>query len=365
MQPTEAALERSTARQLRPADHVKPGRAHQGVDVKRLAGLLFCAVGILYAAGVPGGWAREAAAAPAADLPGPVSPPPPIPLLPANNETLLDPAPTLFVESGVRSELYHFRVTELGSVAAEGYSHLPCWNVGEAGRQLQAGHAYNWTCRVRDASGWSEWFFPAWGFSVGSRLRPPGPKLPEDGAVVHTRRPLLLVLPVFFPATYHFRVWDGRTLVRDALSDLPWWRDGGGGGLEPGRQYTWSCRVEAGGDSGAWFCPAWRFEVAAGPSRDGADGGAADLPAEGVVCAPNPFRRSVTIRTPAGTLPAMVAVYSGEGRMVRTLRVEPGGPGAVWDGRDWRGAEVVPGAYVCRVTAGGTCATVRLVKLAD
>ncbi|MBM3314679.1 hypothetical protein FJY71_02390 [candidate division WOR-3 bacterium] len=298
-----------------------------------------------------------------ADLSGPTNPLPPMPMLPANNETLPVPAPTLVVESGVEVGLYHFRVLELGSVAAEGYSFYPWWNVLGAGRLLQAGHTYQWTCRVRDAGGWSEWFSPRWGFSVGFGLRSPAPKLPEDGAVVHTGRPRLVVVPVHYPATYHFQVWDGRTLVRDALSDLPWWREGGSGGLEPGRQYTWTCRIEAAGDSSGWFSPAWRFEVAADPSREGvcADAVRAGEP----VCLPNPFRRFVEVRVPGGAGAARAAVYSSDGRLVAEhLPVAADGCGTVfsWDGRDRRGAAVRPGTYLCRVAGAGGVRTVRLVK---
>lgn len=325
--------------------------------------IALCAVGLMTAAGVPGSRARVAAAAPAAFLPGPTNPPPPVPLQPVDNETLFDPAPTLVVESGIPFGLYHFQVTEMGSIAAEGYSLYPRWNLAAGGRLLQAGHSYQWTCRVRDANGWSEWFSPRWNFSISYRLAPPEPKLPEDGSVVPTSRPILMVKPIPYPVTYCFRVWDGRTLVCEAQSDLPWWQDRGGS-LGPGSLYTWSCRIRTASDSSAWFKPFWRFEVACPPAQPATTGRetGCDHP-ELARPFPNPFLNRVEIRMPALSSSARATVFSADGRPVRSWLVfDSRNSTFVWDGTDDNGSVTSAGSYLCRITIANQHLTVPLMK---
>jgi carboxypeptidase T len=72
---------------------------------------------------------------------------------------------------------------------------------------------------------------------------------------------------------------------------------------------------------------------------------------------PNPFGAETTL---AFELPertnVSLAVYSVDGRLVRTLLAGEAGPGAtsvVWDGRDERGASVGNGLYFVKLEAGG------------
>lgn len=334
-----------------------------GVGVVLLPAVLI-AVGIGVAA-VPGDPVSVAGAAPVTVARGRAEPLPPVPLRPTDGETLFVASPVLEVEPRGPSGLYHFRVMEGGSVAAEGLSPLPSWRVvGSGGRVLQRGHDYSWSCRVFDGSAWSDWFSPSWRFAVAFGLRAPEPVLPEDSAVVHTRRPLLAVEPVAMPVRYCFRVWDGRTLVAEGSSRLPVWRvKGGSGGLEPGTRYSWSCRVFSEEDSSGWFAPLRTFVVQL--ERVAAQGGAGSG-VWSVTAGPNPFRDRVVLQAAAAPGPAEVAVYAPDGRIVWRQELAGGsgsGSRVVWDGRDESGCSVPPGVYFGRVRTGGQERTVRLVRV--
>jgi hypothetical protein len=84
---------------------------------------------------------------------------------------------------------------------------------------------------------------------------------------------------------------------------------------------------------------------------------------------PNPFGAHTRIRF---DLPAAcevtVAVFNVRGDLVKTLvracSLQPGSHTAIWDGRAENGRRMSPGAYLCRIEAGGTVETrpVVLVK---
>jgi len=312
---------------------------------------------------VPGGLVLGAAAAPAADLQGRADPLPPVPLWPADGETLFIASPVLVVEPRGPLGLYHFRVMEGGSVAAEGLSPLPSWQVESRGRGLQRGHGYEWSCRVYDGSEWSDWFSPNWRFAVAFGLRAPRPVLPEDSAVVRTRQPLLAVEPAPLPVRYCFRVWDGRTLIDEGSSTLPAYRvKGGSGSLEPGTQYLWSGRVVSPEDSSGWFVPQRTFVV---EDEDAAVQGGIGTALEPVTARPSPFRDRVVFQTAPASGPVHVAVYARDGRRVWQQQAAPDskqGSRTVWDGRDDSGRSAAPGVYVGRVSAGGRRFVVKLVK---
>lgn len=330
-----------------------------------LASAVLIAAGIGVAV-VPGHPALMAGAAPAAVVKGRADPLPPVPLRPFDGETLLVASPVLEVEACGSLGLYHFRVMEGGSVAAEGLSPLPYWRVvGPGGRVLQRGHDYTWSCRVHDGSGWSGWFSPSWRFAVAFGLRAPQPVLPADSAVVHTRRPLLIVEPVSEPVRYWFRVWDGRTLVAEGSSELPAWRvKGGSGGLEPGNQYVWSCRVVSMDDSSGWFSPPRTFVVEL--ERTAAQAGSRSLERL-VAMGPSLFRERVVLQLAAGAGPGRVVVYTRDGRRVwqHEFAFDAAGSGqtVVWDGHDDCGRRVPPGVYFGRVSVAGQEQSVRLVRV--
>ncbi|MEO0085237.1 MAG: hypothetical protein ABIK37_01260 [candidate division WOR-3 bacterium] len=329
-----------------------------------LASAVMMAAGIWVAA-VPGDHASMAGAAPAAALRGRADPLPPVPLRPLDGETLFVASPLLEVEPRGPFGLYHFRVMEGGSVAAEGFSPLPKWLVvGPGGRVLQRGHDYAWSCRVYDGSEWSDWFSPSWRFAVAFGLRAPEPVLPEDSAVVRTRRPLLVVEPVSMPVRYCFRVWDGRTLVAEGSSEVPAWRvKGGSGGLEPGTRYSWSCRVVSVDDSSGWFTPLRTFAVATERAAAQSSDGDCEV---SVTAQPSLFADRVVFLMTGEEGPCRVAVYARDGRRLwqQELAVGLGSSGrAVWDGRDESGRVVPAGVYIGRVSAGGLEQSVRLVKV--
>jgi len=81
---------------------------------------------------------------------------------------------------------------------------------------------------------------------------------------------------------------------------------------------------------------------------------------------PNPFNPSTTIQF---SLPVAVAVrlavYSTDGRLVRTLvdeRAEPGHHAVVWDGADALGRQVASGVYLYRLTTAANAKQATLVR---
>lgn len=77
--------------------------------------------------------------------------------------------------------------------------------------------------------------------------------------------------------------------------------------------------------------------TAAGPAR--------------IVATPNPFRLGTRLTVPgAGRL----AIRDASGRHVRTLVAPAGQTGVRWDGRDWAGRRVGPGAYFAVLAGTGT-----------
>lgn len=298
-------------------------------------------------------------------------PPPPVPVAPRNHDTVLVKAPTLEVESPVTSGWFHFRVMEGPSIAAEGMSPSPAWNVGTSGRELQRGHEYHWSCRVLDVNGWSPWFEPEWCFLVGFGIQTPEPKLPQDRAVVFTRLPLLVVNPVPAEARYRFQVWDGKTLMGEGLSANPAWVYEGRE-LVPGNQYQWSCRAETEKDTSGWFEPLWSFEVREGQVPDGEQLAGpfdcSDMVRSGLVkvtATPNPFSGPVTFESGLEEV-LRLEVYTTDGRMVRS---EAAGSRPardrqlVWDGLDQDGNALGPGTYFCRVCSGTRQEVIKLIRV--
>ncbi len=303
-------------------------------------------------------------AAPAAAPVCQVLPPPPRPVLPEDEDTVLSVSPVLEVESSIPSGWFHFRVMEGKSTVAEGYSPLPQWYVSAGGRSLQRGHKYHWSCRVRDLSGWSPWFSPHWSFHVGFEVPPPEPKLPQNGAVVFTHRPVLMVKPVSSPVQYRFRVLEGKTLMGEGVSEFPFWLYDGEP-LKQGSRYEWTCRVEEPEDTSGWFEPMWSFEIADVPTADGVAGNSS-LGSVSVTVAPNPFSDQVTISLSQGFGRIVrLDVYSADGRIVHTMAT--GSRPArrcplVWDGRDQHNRVVGPGTYFCRIQSESRQEVIKLTK---
>jgi hypothetical protein len=303
-------------------------------------------------AGVPGGQPSVVDAAPVLTADRAVNPPPPVPVSPANLDTVTTTSPTLRVEPPVPCNLYHFRVFEGASVAAEGYSLLPLWSVAASGRVLQRGHSYQWSCRAWAGGSWSSWFAPTWQFTVGSSVKPPSPKLPRDGDTLHTRYPLFIVSLASAGARYHFQVFDGKTLVGEGVRSVPFWLfEGGGGGLEPGNLYTWTCRIEEPADTSDWFEPSRTFEV--GDLQTTTEG-SVGVPSEvGIRAMPNPFttRTAISLQLAANGR-ADVRIFDASGRLVRVLSANSSlltANPVVWNGRDESGRMLGPGTYICRV----------------
>ncbi len=299
----------------------------------------------------------EVGVGPATDMPGQVVCPP-SPLSPLDGDTVLTVFPVLRVDATEPCYWYQFRVMEEASIAAEGYSLVPLWSVAAAGRALQRGHVYHWSCRAWNQSGWSPWFSPHWYFTVGSAINPPSPKLPADGAVVPTRRPVFAVVPSALRATYHFQVWDGKTLFTEGRSELPTWRIPTE--LEPGAIYTWTCRIEA-EDTSDWFAPMWTVSVRELPTVEDADITALPEQLRHVSSvSPSPFLSRVEFLPAAALGPVRAAlIYTTDGRLVRELAPHR----LVWDGRDRAGRRVGSGTYVCRLVGQYGHATLRILKV--
>ncbi len=316
-------------------------------------------------AGANGARALGTVAAPVAVPLKSLLPPSPFPIAPGDGDTVFTVAPTLEVESGVPFGWYHFRVMEGSSIAAEGFSPLPAWNVIAGGRTLQRGHAYRWTCRVRDTNGWSPWFGPHLVFRVDYNLSPPKPKLPQDRARVGTRRPVLVVAPRSGYARYRFRVWSGRTLLAEAVGSMPFWIYDGPA-LEAGNAYEWSCRVEYDEDTTGWFDPVWSFEIRDTPADNGVAGRGVDVRVQ--VVWPNPFRERVTFEFASAPGPDLrFEVFAADGRLVYSEApgLRPAGESRLdWNGRDRRGDRVAPGTYLCRIRTQSGEQVFRLTKIA-
>jgi hypothetical protein len=82
---------------------------------------------------------------------------------------------------------------------------------------------------------------------------------------------------------------------------------------------------------------------------------------------PNPFHPATEI---AFTLPSPatveIAVFDVRGRLVRRLLEGERGPGehhVLWNGRDEAGREAAGGVYICRMTAGATVESMRMVLM--
>jgi hypothetical protein len=291
-----------------------------------------------------------------------------VPVSPADFDTVTTTSPTLRVDAPVRFDLYHFRVLEGASIAAEGYSFLPTWRVAAGGRVLQRGHSYQWSCRAWASGGWGPWFAPTWQFTVGSLVKPPSPKLPRDGDTLHVRRPLFVVSMTTAGARYHFRVFDGKTLVGEGVSSFPFWLfEGGGGGLEPGNLYTWTCRIEEPADTSDWFEPMRSFEIG---ELQTTTAGLAKGPSEaGIRAVPSPFttRTAISLQLTADSR-ATATLFDASGRQVRSFVLPqsptPGPQSLTWDGRDQSGRTVGRGTYICRVsTSQGEEQVLKIEKL--
>jgi len=289
---------------------------------------------------------------------GSEEPLPPWPVAPGDGDTVNSIIPTLTVMGSAPVALYQFRVYEGSSIAAEGLSLFPSWNVALGGRPLQRGHDYTWTCRMQDHRGWSPWFSPSWSFRVDAPSSPPEPKLPSDGATVYLNRPVLVVKPLGLEARYRFRVYSGRTLVAEGTSDLPFWQVGEP--LAPGGPYEWTCRAEFAGDTTSWFQPRWRFEVREAPGRDAVAAVPGAVTGR-VVASPNPFRDRVRFGSD-GTGPVRVELYAADGRLVYADEQVGAGARLVWDGRDANGRPAAPGVYFGRVISESGVESLRVTK---
>jgi hypothetical protein len=102
-------------------------------------------------------------------------------------------------------------------------------------------------------------------------------------------------------------------------------------------------------------------------------GEASLLPARSLAAWPLPYRGgtldvSFGVAGGIGGAPgrAHVALYDLSGRLVKTLAsgsLEAGYHGAVWDGRDDRGARASGGIYFLRASTGGETAQLKVVVL--
>lgn len=114
---------------------------------------------------------------------------------------------------------------------------------------------------------------------------------------------------------------------------LNWWGDSSGpGGMGPGTGDEVSRFVD--------YDP-WLNEM-------GVESGGVAQPGMGFVlrCSPNPFGESISMFTEGITSPAILRVFDGCGRLVRTLH--RGNDGFVWNGKDDSGSPIPDGTYFVR-----------------
>jgi hypothetical protein len=138
---------------------------------------------------------------------------------------------------------------------------------------------------------------------------------------------------------------------------------------------SWQC-YDAAPDSASWLpkrdlAQAWQAFVSAGTVTDTIACPIAVPPhvppAAGILASyPNPFNPATTIVYElASSGPATLRIYDLGGRLVRTLRADAlaaaGRHVAVWDGRDEAGRVLAAGCYVCRLRAGSSVDSHRLI----
>ncbi|MFZ1946743.1 MAG: T9SS type A sorting domain-containing protein, partial [bacterium] len=82
---------------------------------------------------------------------------------------------------------------------------------------------------------------------------------------------------------------------------------------------------------------------------------------------PNPFSQTTTVRfAVAERSHVTLAIYDVTGRLVRTLvdaDLKPDAYGVVWNGTDRREREVASGIYFCRLEAGRSVRTNKMLLL--
>ena len=95
--------------------------------------------------------------------------PAPTPLTPANGSRLTTLSPLLSVVPSMLGQRYTFQIMEVGSgriIEKEG--RTPFWLVPEGAGMLVRGGVYDWSCRVDNGTGWSNWYRPCWRFAIGN-----------------------------------------------------------------------------------------------------------------------------------------------------------------------------------------------------
>ncbi|MBM3314478.1 hypothetical protein FJY71_01360 [candidate division WOR-3 bacterium] len=300
----------------------------------------------------------------------------PTPVGPPSGSKGNNVAPILAV-SHASAVVYEFAVyTEESNVPIVGVACVqPTWAASGPSHGLPYG-TYSWTCRVFDGTAWSPYFEPRWSFTVYKDEPPldappaPIPVEPPSGIKAPRLLPELVVMPPMGITSLHYRVMrgDANEIVAEGFTAEARWRVAA---LVPELSpdvYSWSCRAFDGEEWGNWFEPWWTFEVekAAQVTGDGVAGGRTVRPAEDTNFAPNPYDTRTRLRfnvARPGNL--SVAVYSTEGRLVRTLANSPvaAGPCALtWDGRDDFGNSVGAGTYLCRICTDDFTSTVKVTK---
>lgn len=300
---------------------------------------------------------------------------PPTPVSPPMGTKGGNPEPVLVVLHP-NALLYEFMVypEEGNEPAARAVVSEPFWAASGPSRGLPYG-TYSWTCRVFDGTGWSPYFEPRWSFtivkSVTPENRPPAPIPCEPPCGTKGIRlvPELVVMAPIGTAILHFRVMngDGSGIITEGITSECRWRVATIESELPFGVYNWSCRAFDGQEWSSWFEPFWTFEVT--KPDDVADGLMSERKvrqADDSRFTPNPSDGSQRLRLTlehAGRLEA--AVYSSEGRLVRTLSsswADAGEHELVWDGLDEHGNRVGAGTYLCRIRTDGFTSTVKVTR---
>jgi len=245
--------------------------------------------------------------------------------------------------------MYHFRLFNSGGGMLRDW--WPTTHHVQSDLNLGNGQ-YSFDCQAYSGGTWGGYFSPRTGFTISLLPSPAGV------SATNTPRPDIWVYPLATVTTYHFRLFNSSgSLIRDGWPATHHWLCD----VDlPNGNYSYDCQVYSNNIWGSYFTPRYGFTVSHGDGPAGEPG--QPLCEFGLDAArPNPFASQTVIAYGVPTAAhTTLSVYDTSGRLVRSLvngLVEAGEHSVLCDL-----GGLGKGVYLCRLTADGNLAVVRLVK---